>query len=295
MRKVLLNQIVTPADAAFYINRSANGEFNNIRSINQTRVKFYADMMKNGEWKDSHQGIAFNSSGGIADGWHRLTACIQAKIPFRTDITTGLSKDSIAIIDSGFPRTVNCRLNIAIGANTPNSHIEVYKILNMVYQDKFLTTASISELTRIIAKTEAVVTDFHNFRVRQHVRAKRSVTISRSDTAGMRAAACLLILDDPGYRIKNYIYKQHIELLKGESDSLSKFVKSCAVDHHSQCLPPVYGGSNMFNSVAFGMIMLDPKHQDNSFSKKDMSNTALGGMRDKAHEIMVSIMGKEHI
>lgn len=61
-----------------------------------------------GEWKLTHQGIAFSESGKLLDGQHRLTFISQlpegTKVPL--NVTTGQSEDTFDAIDIGVGRTM---------------------------------------------------------------------------------------------------------------------------------------------------------------------------------------------
>ena len=64
--------IVTPQKAQEWLKHNdAN------RPLNQERINEYLKMMKDGDWKESHQGIAIGKGGKVIDGQHRLHALIR--------------------------------------------------------------------------------------------------------------------------------------------------------------------------------------------------------------------------
>lgn len=83
------------------------------RPISNQRVVKYANDMKNGNWKATHQGIAFDKEGNLTDGQHRLYAVIMSQIPVYMNITTGLEKDCFDVLDTGGNRSKSDVLSIS--------------------------------------------------------------------------------------------------------------------------------------------------------------------------------------
>jgi hypothetical protein len=84
------------------------------RVIKDRHVKFLADQMKRGMWKQNGSTIKFTSDAILLDGQHRLWACIESKTPFTTLVAEGIDKDAFPTIDTGnASRTAGDVLNIA--------------------------------------------------------------------------------------------------------------------------------------------------------------------------------------
>ena len=62
-------------------------------------------IINSGHWILTHQGIAFNGTGKLLDGQHRLEAIKRAGVPVKCHVTTGLSDHAFAAIDVGKVRT----------------------------------------------------------------------------------------------------------------------------------------------------------------------------------------------
>lgn len=60
------------------------------RSVSESTVQIYATDMKNGKWKVTHQGIAFDVNGNLLDGQHRLWACVFSGITIEILVTRDL-------------------------------------------------------------------------------------------------------------------------------------------------------------------------------------------------------------
>ncbi|HEY5050458.1 MAG TPA: hypothetical protein VII50_06125, partial [Acidothermaceae bacterium] len=66
-------QTITPAKAAEWLEANTTN-----RPVSRTVVRSFAEAMKRGEWIVTHQGIAFDVSGVLIDGQHRLAAVVEA-------------------------------------------------------------------------------------------------------------------------------------------------------------------------------------------------------------------------
>lgn len=93
-------ETITPEKAKQYLERNPNN-----RNLRPTRVDQLAAMMKNGHWRLTHQGIAFNCDGTLRDGQHRLAAIIKANVPVTILVTRGLQDDAMLYIDTSMPRS----------------------------------------------------------------------------------------------------------------------------------------------------------------------------------------------
>jgi hypothetical protein len=79
------------------------------RRVRDRVVKVYARDMREGRWKFTHQGIAFDEDGTLIDGQHRLWAIVEADVTIPMVIYEGLSKDAQMVIDTHVIRdTVDC-------------------------------------------------------------------------------------------------------------------------------------------------------------------------------------------
>lgn len=63
-----------------------------------------AAAMKSGHWMVTSQGIGINLHGQLIDAHHRLTACVQANVPFQSAIIWGLSEEAYQVTDRGIAR-----------------------------------------------------------------------------------------------------------------------------------------------------------------------------------------------
>lgn len=93
---------VTPAMANDWLtNRNTKN-----RPMGERRIRAIAADIQHGRYGRTHQGVAFNILGVLADGQHRLAAICLADIPVTMRVTFGLPEESINNIDANLnPRS----------------------------------------------------------------------------------------------------------------------------------------------------------------------------------------------
>ena len=86
------------------------------RPVRRSAVANFHNLYKRGEWKLTHQGIAFDVNGILVDGQHRLIFISElpdgVQIPI--SVTTNVSGDTFGVIDVGVRRTPSDELGISI-------------------------------------------------------------------------------------------------------------------------------------------------------------------------------------
>lgn len=91
-------QTVTSELAKLYLAKSRGNRNLSLKKVNQ-----YASDMGNGHWQVTHQGIAFDESGVLKDGHHRLHAVIKAGVPVDMLVIENISCEA-TLFDRGRPR-----------------------------------------------------------------------------------------------------------------------------------------------------------------------------------------------
>lgn len=96
---------VTPDIAREWLKRNHHN-----RAVVKSVVERYARDMTAGEWKVTHQGIAFAPDGSLLDGQHRLLAIVASGVTIITNVTQGVSDEAFIGMDGGRSRTLADRL-----------------------------------------------------------------------------------------------------------------------------------------------------------------------------------------
>ena len=89
-------QTITPAKAAEMLAANSTN-----RPLSRTVVRSFAEAMRRGEWVITHQGIAFDTSGVLVDGQHRLAAIIDADLPVDMTVFTEVDEGTFDVLDTG--------------------------------------------------------------------------------------------------------------------------------------------------------------------------------------------------
>lgn len=101
-------EFITPAVACEYLRHNKSN-----RPLNKQHVDFLARQMREGKWQLNGEGIMFDKDGCLANGQHRLTACVRADVGFYSVVIRGISKDSFATFDQCRNRSYSDVFNLA--------------------------------------------------------------------------------------------------------------------------------------------------------------------------------------
>ncbi|WP_203182415.1 hypothetical protein [Streptomyces pratensis] len=91
---------VTPEIAKIFLSRTSVN-----RRLDMGQVRSLTDTILRGEWKLTHQGIAFDAVGALLDGQHRLHAIIEAQTPVEMLVFDGLPREVFPVLDTGKRRS----------------------------------------------------------------------------------------------------------------------------------------------------------------------------------------------
>src|SRR5437763_7148551 len=89
-------QTITPKKAQEYLEHNTAN-----RPLSGRTVRDFAQAMRRGEWRVTHQGIAFDTTGALVDGQHRLAAIVEADIPVDVTVFTEVPEGAFDVLDTG--------------------------------------------------------------------------------------------------------------------------------------------------------------------------------------------------
>jgi hypothetical protein len=142
------------------------------RKVRQTVVAKYARDMAAGNWRETHEAIAFDPDGKLIDGQHRLWAIVESKIDGLTLLVAkGVDRDAQAYIDSGLGRTMADRFTLSLNrADITNAEIAVAKAL---IKGNVRGTMTAAEVFEAYSRHEKAIT----FGVKSFTKKVRGVTV----------------------------------------------------------------------------------------------------------------------
>ena len=79
--------------------------FQDNRRTYNDNIRKYAKQMKDGKWRLNGEPIIVDDQGCCVNGYHRLSACIEAGVPFRTLLVTGVPHETWTTVDTGKVRS----------------------------------------------------------------------------------------------------------------------------------------------------------------------------------------------
>lgn len=110
--------VITPDMAVDLLERNIN----NNRPPRQNRVNAYAEAMRRDHWALTGESIKIGRPDAegkvwLYDGQHRLWACVEAGVPFRTFVVKDIDPAASTFIDSGIPRSMGDVVHMTGGDN----------------------------------------------------------------------------------------------------------------------------------------------------------------------------------
>lgn len=171
-------ETVTPEQARKMLEANTGN-----RAVRAAWVRNLAGMIVKGEWVTTHQGIAFDETGRLVDGQHRLLAIVEAGKSVKILVTRGLPEGSYKYLDGGRARVLSDRISLV------NDHWDNVLCTSLVRAYLCSAKQKHSEITMTLVEDtflalaegfQAVTTQF-----RQKTRG-----ITRSDVGAALAVLC---------------------------------------------------------------------------------------------------------
>lgn len=94
-------ETITPQTAKEMLGANTNN-----RDVSRKQVELFARTMSQQAWQLNGEAIKFSADGRLLDGQHRLLACMQSGVPFRTLVIRGLPDETQRTMDAGKTRTM---------------------------------------------------------------------------------------------------------------------------------------------------------------------------------------------
>lgn len=120
-------ELISPKVATAWLETNTHN-----RPVRQRHVEFLTNEIRNGAWKVTNQGIAFDYNGVLLDGQHRLWAIVYADKAVKMNVTRGLDPDAQDAIDiNGAARSVGDMLTLG-GDSKGKKRAEVINLIRLV-------------------------------------------------------------------------------------------------------------------------------------------------------------------
>ena len=162
------------------------------RRLRKRVVERYANDMRAGQWRMTHQGIAFDETGALIDGQHRLAAIVRANMTVEMLVVRGIPRESQLDMDQHAKRGADDALTLA-GFNADKTTVSIARgLFHAARHTK--TDLSIEELAQFITRHRSAI-DFARQLVDRKVRGVSAVARAfyHEDKARLANFICVLI------------------------------------------------------------------------------------------------------
>lgn len=122
------------------------------RRLSEPVVEAYASDMRAGAWKLTHQGIAFDASGRLIDGQHRLQAIVKAGFPVTMAVTRGLSASAQEVVDALKPRSISDQLGLVDKLPNANKYAAACRIITEIEAGKHVDKTTLNGVRVVLSK-----------------------------------------------------------------------------------------------------------------------------------------------
>lgn len=143
--------MVGPEEAARWLSGNHEGQ----RSVSTKRARSIANDIIAGNWKVTHQAIAFDGAGRLIDGQHRLTAVVMAGKAVPMYVAKNGQAELHDPIDRGRPRPVG--FVAGLQARTSAACTLVHRM--EIGQVSYLAPVTVAEVVTVHAANEAWFSD----------------------------------------------------------------------------------------------------------------------------------------
>jgi hypothetical protein len=183
------------------------------REVRPANVEKYVKILKAGEWKLTHQGIAFDTDGKLVDGQHRLMAISQTGIEATMMVTHGVDPETFMVLDQGARRNA---------ADILHLNPRVAEVINLAAR---VLTHEQSPSPASLKKMEAAIRP-----IVERLMAKCNLNAIFFSSAAMKLGAVSRVLLGED---EDYVFNLYAQLCRSEVDQLPP-VAAALVKAHLQ-------------------------------------------------------------
>ncbi|BAU93426.1 hypothetical protein MPPM_4821 [Methylorubrum populi] len=150
---------ITPEIAALLLNKNPDN-----RNLSKKRIGEIRADLESGRYVLNGEPIIVSKDGLLNDGQHRLIACVESGVTFRTIITFGVTRSSRLTLDQGGARTVADYLDMQGGGDNTKVAATVARMLWQYQKLGHLSSNGKSKQRTWPTKAESLVVAAENER-----------------------------------------------------------------------------------------------------------------------------------
>jgi hypothetical protein len=115
-------ETITPEMAKKYLLFNTSN-----RALRKRIVSMYAREMRAGNWRLTHQGVAFNCDGTLLDGQHRLCAIVESGVTVQMLVARGVESRTQLVMDDHAKRNAGDALTLVRNEKITQSDVAVIR------------------------------------------------------------------------------------------------------------------------------------------------------------------------
>ncbi|MEB0029146.1 hypothetical protein QN372_00135 [Undibacterium sp. RTI2.1] len=240
---------ITPTIAANLLKKNKPDN----RDVRPGNVAKFVKELKSGNFKTTHQGIAFDQDGFLTDGQHRLHAIVESGIPAEMMVTKGLDRDAFSVMDVGARRTAGNILHCS-----PKIAQAVSLAIRMLSPGGNSSAVTPSELQ---VAYEAIG------HLAEELDAACNSNSVYFSSAPVRLGAIVLMLE--GFD-KDYILKQYASLCRAHLSDLTPITEQWMAQHVRGSIKAI----DKYDTLGRALFALNPKNRNALRLKTPDAHTA---------------------
>lgn len=264
---------VTPKIAAEWLKQNRDN-----RRFRKAHMRTIATEMARGEWRMTHQGVAFGTSGRLLDGQHRLQAIIESGTTQSLLVFIDAPEQGFANFDRGAQRGISDIL------------LRDPKSISIIGTLARLCVRGAHEQTRKITPIE-VQKALEIFAPDLEAMHEASAVNRTGRTLAAIRAAWLVHYHGAGEADKRLLREQWKAFAEYNPRKMDD--STASGDRRLENFKAVRGGAVEIESACIGWLMFDPSRRDLTRVLIRNSYTALDEMRDAARVIMPKLVPSE--
>lgn len=240
---------VTPEMAETWLGMNVGN-----RKIRHSQVATLMTALKRGEWVETHQGIAFDTSGVLVDGQHRLIAIRDSGVSAKLMVNFGVDPKAFMAIDIGANRSFSDVLKIDRRVAEP---LRLAATIVFSHRGK-PSPRELEEVGKIGLQEEL-----------ENLISECGTTRKFFSCAAIKLAAALSVLTGAQ---RQYVHGQYRALVNFDVDAMSEYSKTFA----KQVVDGKFRSIDQYEILARGMLLFDQKRSEMKrmmVSKTDVSET----------------------
>lgn len=263
--------IVTPEIATVWMRQNIIGDDRN-RRFRKAHARSLALEMKKGQWRLTHQGIAFGASGRLLDGQHRLQAIIDSGVTIPMVVFIDVPEDVFTNFDRGAARNIGDVLDV-----NPVIAAMAQTLVRLCVRGGGANDARRAmpfEVQRVLEMFKDSVTAQH----------QASPAFKRGRTLAPIRAAWVVrhhAATDAGKRILEQQWRALAEFDPKRMDE-----STAAGERRLASLAGVRGGSVEQEAACIGWMMFDPSRRDLDRIRIPHTSTAMNEFRAVVRSIL---------